>query len=415
MTVNNSDTEPYQIEVNKSLSESEGAETGPGGGVMDVWGETREYKLNNLISGSFDNKSSFQIPTGIVPVTNYGDDISNAEVWVGTSARGLARGGNSLPLAGTVSIRVGESDVASKETDGEYAISSPPSDGVVTGGGMSSTSSKSLIFEPSSGFTFEQESLTTGKNDINIDYGTVQGTVTDYTGKEMKGERIEAELQSTGESIVFYSDGSGSYSSGIPGGETVIVNVPNANVEASDTVAELSSKTIDIQYSGMEITLELPNGVPAKNAPVVIRDTGVKGNTDVDGKVTFTKVPVLKNVMIQIYGIVEETRQSAGQGVLGQETITFGVGFQGRASNVRGDAVRSVDVKVVKDGDEYISLTDNLGDYAVGSPVVGEVRLVVAEESKRFQTKSVRKQVVNGEIVNQDVELSERNNIGNSN
>ena len=415
MGINKGATNPYPVLQDvPSEALSDGARSGTGGGDMDVWNSQRGTLLNKLVLSTYSNESEYSLPTGVAG-SAYPSDTTSYEEWLSTAAQGYLRGGGGSILSGTMEILRGGEILSSKSVEDRYNITTSPPDGVELGEDSVSTGEPVLRFTPESGFSLEETGLTTGFTIVNVEYGTISGTVTDYNGDPVVSERVILQLQSTGESVKVFTGPLGDYSISGPGGEAVNLSVPGANIQTSTNLQSLSTETLNAQYSGLELTLELPNGSKSSNSPVILDTTGVSGQTDGNGKITFTKVPVLTNVSITIYDEINKSINSGGQGVLTEDTITFGVGFQGFIRETDGAEIRNVNVRVVKGEDEYRSKSSSEGEYALGSPEVGEVSLVVARDDRRYQTKRVREVVESGDVILRDVELQERQNIGNSN
>lgn len=409
------DTQNYTVRFDgdgekASVQLSSESESGDGGGTMGVWFEDRTAKLERLVSGSYVNDSEFSIPSAVVSTQNYNTTFANSERWFNVAVAGQTKGGDGLPLSGTASIQSGENVEAQKSVQGSFQLASGAPDGVESGSDVSGEGSARFEFIPQAGFTFEDDQIDRGLNEVVIEYGSVTGTVTDYNGDPVTNDELSATLQLTGETVPIFTDANGEYSSSAPGGNNVTVESLGANVTQSVSITAVQETVLDIQYSGLEITLLTPNNSRLSDASVSFDSTFKR--TDSDGKVTFVQVPALSNINVTIYREINEAIQSADQGVLKQAEVTVGLAVTGQVLD-DGEPVAGLDVRLLDEsGREYVGRTSQDGTFNVGAPTTGTVSVVFGREDRRYTPSTEEFTVERNKTVKQNARMSRERNSG---
>lgn len=246
-----------------------------------------------------------------------------------------------------------------------------------------------------------------GITNLSARYGKATGTVTDADGNPVSGVSVGG----PGASTVSGTDGS--YSILAPGGTSISLSAMDGAVTKSVTVEAFGSSTVDWQYAGVVLEVNVPGGYPAVGMLVGLSYTGTRQRTDDTGKARFVQVPPNQSGgELQSDALGTFSVDVAGEGSIVEKSTTAGVGFRGQVLDAQtGLPIQNVDVSV---GDESIASAEtNLeGVFTLGTAETGEVELRVSGRDRRYGTGLATFVVSDGELKETSLELERKENIG---
>ena len=272
----------YDLEESRNSTETDaGAESGDGGGILDLWQQPRRELLRDVAGATFDNSSAFSIPAGVIN-NGYDQGGPDEEQYHGATGRGKVLSADGRPLSGTAIIEQAGVVIASSEGVGNVSVTAPPIGGVASGdpdlGG-----SYDFRFRPSlAGADVFEEGIGTGYDAGIIQYGAVEGTVTDYDGDVLTGEAV------LGPGIATKTGPSGEYSLKAPGGVEVAFRAAGKTVTRKPAAG--STLTVDFQFARLEIEVVTPDLDPVVGAEVAVGSKSF--TTDEQGRVVVDPAPV---------------------------------------------------------------------------------------------------------------------------
>lgn len=414
---NSYNTPDADIEKNISSTDSN-AESGSGGGTMDVWFESRQNKLTKLAVGSFTNKSKFKIPAAItISSTNpYDTAFPDSEKNLGNYVKGSAFDVNKDPLGGFASIEDEDGIVSESLITGYFVINTSPGSGV-TSGSSGGSGGYNFRFSPSfAGADFFKEDIGTSYDAGDIEYGSVTGTVTDYQGDVVTGVDVSFKSDNFGVS----TDDNGDYEIKAPGGPQKTLLIAEGAIEEVVTISAYSSSTVDLQFAGLKLVGTLPNGDPVENMPLKIGVNGDPQRTDENGETTFNKVNPNSDVKIYVGSNEVLDITSGGQGNLSTYRVRIGSGVSMFiTSEDGGDPVVDVDCKMYDQGGNRVgpalTFSNRAGITNVGVKNAGTYTIVLAEDDRRFLQERIDKELKSGEVKDVDVSMDRQQNVGTAN
>lgn len=390
MTINN-ESYANRSDITSSEPGDSSAISGDGGGVMDVWTQSREEKLDLAKGGNYTNESSFSIPPGFIAV-NQGHSMQEKNM--GTSFSGIALGTDGRAISGSAVLLLDGNILGSISVSGSFIASFQPFAGVVSGDTDKGTKIPALDagFVPSSsGVTSVTENISyPSGTSVSASYGRVEGSVLDAKGNPIGGEPVVA----TGASAT--TDASGFYSILVPGGESVDLTSLSQTTTKGVLGESQKTKTLDFEYSGVSVSVKLPGGRPAKDVPVSLGITGEILNTDETGRAQFLTVPPNSTGIVKVFSSIEKTVTSLSGGQISDKEIEAGAGFTGKVVNENtNNIVAETDVKLVSETSEYKGSNPSSGEFYVASNENGTVFIIVAEKDRRYE-KTVVEVVASG-------------------
>jgi len=376
------------------------------GAIMDSW-NSRSGILNNLLAGTFTNQSSFEIPASVIESTT--TFSQSDEDTLGVIINADFRDVDSTPISGTASLVSGGSVINSASSSGFISLTSDLPPGVESGEDVTGSTGSGIEvrFAPSSdGLTYSE--VVSGATDVGqIKYGEITGQVTDANGDPVSGERVEFGQNS------FFTDSNGGYTVKGPGGQESVVNALRGSADISISFSGGSSTTQDFQYGGLSINVSLPDGDGIEGVVVEADSTLGKKTTDSNGDVEFSESQVGGSVAVAIGDIIV----SAGGPSQGQVTNVskqVGFGVKGNIQDSEGASISAVEVKT--DAENPISSSvGRTGEFKIGADDSGTVAVIIGDDDRRYQRTEFEVDVQQGDIVdNVVVELEEKENIGTS-
>jgi hypothetical protein len=297
------DNNSYDLEESRSHSETDAtAESGDGGGTLDLWQQLRPDLLKDVAGATFENNSSFEIPPGIIN-NGYDRGGPGEERFHGVAGKAKVLSAAGLPVSGTATIEQSGQVVASAAGAGGVSVTAPPLGGVVSGDPALS-GSYDFRFKPSlAGADVFEEGIGTGYDAGIIQYGAVEGTVTDYDGDLLEGEPVLAP------GIATKTGPSGEYNLKAPGG--VEINFRAAGETVSRAPAAGSTLTVDFQFARLEIEVVTPELDPVVGAEVAVGSKSF--TTNEQGRVVVDPAPVAE-YQIVVAGEYARTTEIQQQG-----------------------------------------------------------------------------------------------------
>lgn len=393
-----------------------GATSGSGGDDID---KVTGYLLTELPNGTItpsdapDSSISGDGGDTITKVTGYlFTNLPSGEVDNGSSVNLVTRGAGNAPIAGTATfIDQNENTLKSFSVEGgnsklsfEPGVISP---GALSGSNLRKSITADLRFSPNSGETVTRTNVLPPFGvTITINFAEFTGTVSDANGVPLSGETIL--LTSTG-SVIRTND-VGEFSGAVESGQRDI-NVSNGAIQTSLFFTENEVTNQDFSLAGVEVVVQLPGGIPVTNAPV--RLGGTTRRTDSKGVATFPEAPVLQAVKYTVYGVLEFTAQTGGQGVTISEQTTLGAGIRGQVLDLDSNSISNIGVRATGSlGQSFATTTTNEGEFSLGIPTEGDVKLLISEGDRRYETAEVELFVEEGDVEEVVEQISTKLNTG---
>jgi hypothetical protein len=400
MTVDNSGTNPHDTAQSPSMTSSDRAIEGVSD-VMAIWRDTRRNILLTLGQGDSANKSSFELPAGLVDHSDRSHDTGfqsgTGERHMGFSLEGRALAPDGYPLDGSVEVLDQDGYVVGGDAvSGTFVASIQPMSSVESGENGEGVSSYDAKFTPvvdGIGFTEQNISYPAGTT-ISASYGHVVGYVTTMEGDPVADEVVTPES----DIATAVTDENGYYTLLAPGGKNINLQGLQNTATKSVIPSEGDSVRADFVYPAVEFNVVGPRSRPAPNVPIYIN--GNKYETGESGRVTVSPLP-LGTYDASIMGAIDREVNLISEGQLDK------VNYQGGSRvdiNVKdiGSGVPVEDLVAIE-GDT--GLVTHSGENGILSLVfIGDqdYEVEVGAGSKRYNTEVFR-----GEIDEGDVEVIE--------
>lgn len=404
MSINNSSYTTFNEE--SPAAPDSAAETGTGGGDMEIWADTRANQIAALAVGTFTDNSSFGIPAGVSSATNGysspGSSQLSNEKPAGIFTEGSFQKANGEPMPGNAIIEVDGEKAASKSVSGTFIMSTNTVPNGVTAGPDDGLETIDFRFEPDiAALDFTQDNIGIITDVGSSQYGGVTGTVTDFNGDTVEGVSV------TGSGAGTKTASDGTYSLEGPDGTAITLTSLGGHTK-DVTLSGGTTTTVDWQYAGVQVSVKLPDGTVVVDGPVEVpASEEVKQQTGDDGQVQFLRVtPETETTVTVLENITREITTNA-EGVNKVIQIASGVGITGRCTDAQtGDPAQGVDVKIVSsDDDETKSFVPSDGRFAVGAGFTGTIELRVADQDRRFTAFTTEFDVVSGDTESRDMAL----------
>jgi len=387
-----------------SHAESTDAAAGSGGGNLSIWTEDRQTQLRSLYGGgAVNNNSSFGTPSGVVDYTNSGwstrFDSGGSEGFHGVSVSGVPLDADGSPISGTAQLIDSATGTVLSETNvgGYFTISAQPPSPIILGTDGGSQASYTFAFAPSiSAINYTQDGISTRETITPFQYGSVEGSVTDYNGNSVSGVAVFGSGQAT------QTDSDGNYEIAAPGGTGVELSA----VGSTQTVTPSGGQTItvDFQYARLEVQVVTPEYEPVVGANVQIgQDTY---ETDEDGKVVVDPAEIVAYDVL-VSGELYQQADIQQQGDLYQ--LTFG--DEGDKAGVKlrcidgktGQKVRDLDGLFPEQGLRALSNSDGVLSLFTDDPEA--LGLVLASDDRRYRRRDYEIELQGGQTAEGRVEL----------
>lgn len=386
--------ESYSTKTTQSQS-NQAPESGDGGGVMDVWTQDRQTLLRNFVGGgTFVNNSSFTLPSGVVDSSSGSDYIQfeNNEEKMGVNASGQMLGVDGTPLSGTANIESGNTSLASETVSGSFVLSGKPMYGVTVGSNVDRETS-SFTFSPSTqGISVVKEDFGGNVNLGTVQYGGLDGKVTDYYGDPVKGVTVSAPGLSD------ITDVSGKYNMLAPGGTSVEITTLGGGYTFTLTPSAGQELTQDVQFPMLMVAVKDADYTPISNAPVDVN--GKRYYTDSNGEVSFPEADIGDYDIVVMEDFKASNYSVSNQGQLYQLEVSPGSSF-GSHGTVEGGSV-TIDIVDAQNGnpvadveaevvaEDRMTLSNDGGTVKLLSEQVGDTAIVkVAGGDNRYETEVV--------------------------
>lgn len=407
MSVNQGSYAGY-AEISPEAPAPDGAEAGDGGGVMSIWTTGRVEKVSELTTTTFSDNSTFGVPKAVVNVNGYSQWDQN-EAFMGVGARGIVLDSDGLPLTGTASMELNGEVEGESAVNGSISVNAPPDDGVLSGTD-SGLGTYNFRFTPSSpGIDVFKEDVGSFYSVGTVQYGSVEGTVTDFNGDPVEGDSVSGPGASTP------TDAQGNYSLLAPGGTTVTLNALSGSASVDRTPNGGQTLTVDFQYGGLEVVVQIPDGTGLKGVLCAANEFPQAGRTGQDGTILFERAPVSGNLSVDISeGKFSPSTTSPNQGQKASITKDLGFGVKGLCVDEQREAVIAPDVRVTGDT-PLVAEANPDGTYVIGDDQTGEVTVSMCVTDRRFSRTDKTLTVQQGDVKSgEDFVLEERENIGTS-
>ena len=384
-----------QTEIGNEAEPSAGV-TGGSGASMSTWTKSRKTQLDTLITGTFTNKSNFDTPGGWT-ATNISDTPStNPDLLAENSItqEGVFADSDGEPMSGTAHLREGETDLASVDGFGSVIVSAGAPDGVASGEDKGSPTID-FVFEPSTGaLNYVEESVVGDGNSVyQVQYGGIEGTITDYNGDQVTNDTIKAPGSYTS------TDSNGKYEFSAPGGTGVTLEVLRGTAEVTAIPSGGETVTEDYQYAGLEVSIQIPDGTGLPGIKVAPDAAKKVKQTGKDGKATFVQVADNDGIEIEMAdGKFTLEVAFPGLGSLATATETVGFGLEGEVYDEQGNATGGVDVMTDIDN-PLVSEARPDGSFTVGDVETGEISLIIGSEDNRYIQSEERVDVEDGDVI----------------
>ena len=334
----------------------------------------------------------------ILPLFGYGTNRDRDKLDTGEPVSGTFLAADGSPLSGTVTLFRGGEPTSQGEINGSITLSGQVPLGVESGSSFESSPALSLVFEPDIvAVSFTESNYS--RNPIGeVQYGSAKGKITDYKGDPVANDPVK------GSGLTAITDQDGNYSLQAPGGTDVTLNAAGAT--QSVTLQGATTTTANFQYSRLRVRVINPENSPVRGAKVNIN--GKAYETDSEGFVEIT-LAVVGRYEIQV-GSVERAVNITSSGQDKVETIGNSLsGVRVTASDsVTGSLILGTTVEV--EGEGIRGNTGSDGEATSISSDEGEKGVVVGAGDKRYVTRVGSVELSRGEVVEIDIQLSEKSN-----
>jgi hypothetical protein len=400
----NSSSSPFNNRHWFTDSEDEESISGSGGGTMSVWTLSRKEKLSKLAGGSFDNQSSFSVPTGIVDSSSnpFNSGFPEGEMVSGTSASGLALNPDGSPISGTAILEVGGVVIEEKDVVGDFFLTSIPSPGVTLGTSKDVVQSYDFRFVPSfTALDYFVDDIPSEYDAGSIKYGAIEGIIRDYEGNPVEGAVV------TGQGNAASSNSDGRYSFKAPGGTEVTLNAVGTSVTRTPSAG--STLLEDFQFSRLEVEVVTPTLDPVKGMKVKIGSETHR--TDENGRVVLEQAPVSEyEILISDYLLINTEIQD--QGVLLQERVgsddKAGVKVE-LVDSETGEIIKNLPATFTNKGLRAISNKD--GKLSIFTDDAGEVKLSIGQSDRRYKENEYGLDLDIGDTVKDSIEMDRKKQV----
>lgn len=261
---------------------SAGASSGDGGGNMKAWTEPRSSQFNTLITTTYSNQAEYEVGNGVTtsPSRRFDIDWEEGDLGNGIFVEGTATDDEGNPLSGNAKIISDGQIIGEDFTSGPITVTAIPPTGVYVGEN-SDSSTVDFRFTPSiDGIDYIEENIGLVPPNITVQYGRIEGNVTDVDGNPMP----DIQVQGSGAATV--TDDSGYYRFLCPAGvDTTLLSLKRSHTKDINISAQ-EQRTVDWEFPGIRVRVYDPNLEPVENAPVFIGDSSYR--TDSNGEVKIT-------------------------------------------------------------------------------------------------------------------------------
>lgn len=386
----------------RTFGDGEVVQDGAGGGNMSIWTKSRKDKIDSLLTTTFSNQSSFDIPPAVVgsssnpPRENWKD----TERFHGISVSVQAFDASKSRLTGTGRVIYGGSVLDKIFIDGLTTMSSEPPTASTSGDDIPSEDIDFYFVPDADAVDYREEGISYREN-INVKYGSLKGKITDANGDPVSDEPVA--FPNVNAEVV--TDENGEYELNAGAGELEFSTL-FYTLEGSVTISQFSSVVRDFQFPGMEVEYVLPNGNAVKGANVHAGQLD-RGSTGDAGKVIFNKMPVATNVEFVLENVDSKQRTTPQEGGVKVVRFESGAGVQGKVYNEDTlNKITDTPIRIVSDA-SISAKSKGGGNFAVGTFDTGTVRVDVGFNDPRYQTESIVVGLSEGEVKKIDVPLSE--------
>lgn len=325
----------------------------------------------------------------------------------GISVSGIVQKSDGTAMPGTAVVFEDGEARSGGNVSGQFRVSVPPQESALSGEDRTGSPKIDFVYDiDPDGISILREDIGSGLDIGKVVYGSIEGKVTDVVGDPVEEDPVVSE---TGEEAL--TGPNGNYSFNAPGGSEVSL----AAAGTTGTVETLGgqSSTLDFQYSGLELTLQLPTGDGIPDADVTFQGSDENITTDQFGVALFKRAEVQFSGNLVVYGgdIVREVSSSTG-GTIATVEIESGSGFKGSVRDSEtGETIGGIDVRV-DGGDFGIQKVRPDGSFVSASQSAGVLTLSISREDRRYQRVDIEEQVQEGEVKDVEVEVERKENIG---
>ena len=393
---------------------SSAAESGTGGTSLNIWTTDRITKLGELAGGNFTNNSSFSLPSGVV-TSGMDTDWVAQEKKHGINVQMLSLDPDGKPMTGKASIKAGDQNLISKTVSGSFILSGPPMPGVVLGQSVARAAISFQFMPSTAGIAVTREDFGGTANIGTVQYGGLEGTVTDYNGAPAANVTVE------GPGMADVTDSAGDYELLAPGGTEVTLSTLSGTYEFTLSPSPGQSLTQDIQFPQLTIRVLDADYAPVENAPVVI--DGSTYYTNESGEVNLPKA-VLKSYSVTVMDYFEGDVDVPNAGEEFAFTVgpgeTLGEATSGGVGGVKitavdaqsGRPITDMAIEEVKTGATSASNGEGVAKILT-SEVGNDVYLRIGTGDERYQQAAVEGTLPDGAMIEQDIELEPKTQTSN--
>jgi len=378
--------------------EGSSAESGSGGGKMDVWTADRKTKIARLGGRTFINNTAFSVPKGINGTRKYNQSVAESESPHGVSTEGVSLAPNGQPLSGTVKLTTeDETLLGTTSAEGSFVASGKPFEGVESGSDIMGIPEVNASFQPKAdGIKSTITDILYPEGDtLQASYGYLKGVVTDQTGSPVSGISVRAEGAST------LTNETGNYALLAPGGISLTLTSLDGSLEKTATAQSQSTATLDWQYPGVDVTVFGPNQTPIEEAPVKVGDEIYKTNSV--GNVSIPQLP-LGEFQITIMEQFTANLEATTEGELVK--YTYEGGSRLTLNVYDASTGRPVEnVPAVDYTNNAASFSNKKGKLSLLSPAGNEFKVQVGVRDRRFIAQTIEKDIPQGESESVEVLL----------
>lgn len=385
----------------KTIEDPSNAESGSGGSTLSIWKDSRLNKLKELAKGgAFTNASSFSIPAAVVGSnTNpWPKSPLDNEAFAGLASTGSPIQADGKPMPGSAYIQNTADDtvLASQDVAGDFLIYAPPPAGVQSGSDSQLGTYKFRFRPDRIALDYTAEDIGRLHHAGSIQYGQIDGTVTDYNGDPLPGEVVYGEGNAT------KTNSSGYYRVDAPGGTSVDL----AAIGKTETLTPSAGQTIttDWQTSRIELEVVTPDLDPVAGTTVQIGDETFK--TDENGVVNYDPARIVKHEIL----VSQEVKISidvTAEGELYEERV-------GGEDDRAGVSLKIVDaesnlpvrnVPIAFPGRDLVAHSGRDGTASIFTDDAEAETLEIAGSDRRYRTQEYDLSLSGGDTVTGRVEV----------
>lgn len=259
------------------------AKSGVGGDDLTAWTESRTSQFKTLVTTTYNTQSEYEIGNGVASVNSRNFDITweQGDLGNGIFVEGTATDNNGKPLSGNAKIISNGKIIGEDFSSGPIAVTAPPPTGVYIGED-SESSTVDFRFSPSiDGIDYIQDNIGLVPNLIEVQYGQIEGTITDVDGNAVP----DVQVQGSGAATVTTENGF--YEFLCPAGvDTTLLSLGRSATKEINITNE-ENRTVDWAFPGIRVRVLDPDLEPVENAPVFIGDSTYY--TDQNGEVKISQ------------------------------------------------------------------------------------------------------------------------------